>query len=118
RLVPRLRPVGGQLRRERPLRACDADPRRLLLPAQQLRRHARAGPAVAATCRPQIRLHAALPGRRQPAATRRLEPVRARRLRLQLERRAPRPMSSRVTPAMKRALAGGLLLLAALVVLL
>ena len=71
-----------QLRRERPLRARDADLRHLRVPANGAAPSAQPGPAVAAAGRPGERLHAPLPRRRQPAAARRLEPVRAGRLRL------------------------------------
>jgi phospholipid/cholesterol/gamma-HCH transport system substrate-binding protein len=74
----RLRPERRQLRRERALRAGDANRGRVPVPAEPRRQlDARAGAAVAATRRPRDRLRPPLSGRRQPTAPRRFQPLRA-----------------------------------------
>ena len=78
RLVPRLRPVGGELRRERPLRARHADLRRLPVPGERSGGTLRAGAAVAAARRPHERLQRAAarapPASRAPTARTRTRP--------------------------------------------
>ena len=92
RLVPRLRPVDGQLRRQRPLRAHLADLQRLPVHRQPGRRHADRARARRPPGRPAERQDQALPGRRDAGRDRRLHPLRPRGLGLRSEPRPARPM--------------------------